>query len=190
MCQILNLRGSSFTKISPALLYQLVYVDIAYSKIESVDFRPCLELVQVVRDEKQVVQVNDGVVVEEIYLPMKAPDGTEDTQKYYKVEMVSFARTGHDCTKFITLRDGTKMEFTHYSNYNSIKLIDCRNLIHCKYLNLGATHSLQSLDITYLKSLLALNIWGTSIKVIDLTELELLDVVICGYIFNTDGTGM
>ena len=112
-----------------------------------------------------------------------APPGTEDTQQYYNVENSSFAWTYYDCANYITLQNGTRIDFTDHPRHDSIELIDWRNLIHCKYLNLGWTCELQALDISFLKSLRALNIWKTRIRTIDLTPLEFLDTVVCGSIY-------
>ena len=85
--------------------------------------RLCTGLRKVIVDESQTVQVNEGVVVcflgkddlmdekvvevvDEIYLPMKAPDGTEDSQQYHGLENVSIDNTYDDCTKSILLKNG------------------------------------------------------------------------------------
>ena len=54
-----------------------------------------------------MVHVNEGVeVVEEVYLPMKTPDDTEDTQMHHGLENVSIGTTYYDCAKDIILKNG------------------------------------------------------------------------------------
>ena len=76
--------------------------------------RSCIGLRKIVVDKSQKVQVNEGVIIcilgkddpmdekvieaaEEIYLPMKAPDGIEDTQQYHGLENVSIGEIGRKC---------------------------------------------------------------------------------------------
>ena len=90
--------------------------------------RSCAGLKKVIVDEWQTVKVNEGVVVcvlgkddpmdekvvevvDEIYLPMKAPDGTEDTQQYHGLENVSIGATDYGCTQNILLKNGQKIVF-------------------------------------------------------------------------------
>ena len=123
-CQFLNLRSSLFKELEIKYLLSLQYIDIALSQIKELDLRSVTGLRKVIVDELQTVQVNDGVVVcvlgkddlldekvveaveEEIYLPLKAPDGTEDTQMYHGLENVSIGETDYDCTQNILLKNG------------------------------------------------------------------------------------
>ena len=43
------------------------------------------------------------------------------------------------------------------------------------------------MDVTFLKNLRVLVILYTSIRTADLTQLEFLELVVCGYIANTGG---
>ena len=42
-----------------------------------------------------------------IALPVSAPNGTEDTQKYYRVENISIGNPGYGCTRNILLKNGS-----------------------------------------------------------------------------------
>ena len=63
MCVYLNLRGSSFSSLTPALLPSLRYVDISFTPISKTDFRACAHLAKLVKDESQQVEVNAESVV-------------------------------------------------------------------------------------------------------------------------------
>ena len=65
-------------------------------------------LQKLVFDKSQNVQTNQGVVREEmVALPAAAPNGTTDTQKYYRVENVSIGATRFGCTGNILLKNGS-----------------------------------------------------------------------------------
>ena len=91
MCVYLNLRGSSFSSLTPALLPSLRYVDISFTPISKTDFRACAHLAKLVKDESQQVEVSDESVVWTLVvreqnlmvnspcIPAVAPPGTHDT---------------------------------------------------------------------------------------------------------------
>ena len=63
-CAFLSIRGSSFDQLDIKYLLSLLYVDIAESLIKDADFCCAVALMKLVRDGKQKVKVNTGVVVE------------------------------------------------------------------------------------------------------------------------------
>ena len=95
MVVYLNLRGSSFSSLTPTLLPSLRYVDISFTPISKMDFRACAHLAKLVKDESQQVEVNDDSVIWTLVvrernlmvnspcIPAVAQLGTHDTSQDY-----------------------------------------------------------------------------------------------------------
>ena len=63
MCSYINLRGASFNSVEPINLPSLVYIDISFSNIIVLDFRGCYHLAKVLKDESQLVEVNNQNII-------------------------------------------------------------------------------------------------------------------------------
>ena len=91
----------------------------------------------------------DTAVREVAYeLPVKAPTIMHDTSNMYKTEKVNY---GHNACGTINLTDGTSVSFSS-SALKNVSRIDERNLVFCKYLDLGNS-TITHLDTAYLTSL-------------------------------------
>ena len=113
-------------------------------------------------------------------LPIKAVGGIFDTQDQYKSISVSYGVEGSSSWGKIVVRDGANVQFTQNRDYNTIRQINIRNFVYCKYLNLQYAINVTELDLLYLENLIVLIIWGSGIRVIDLVSLKKLELVICG----------
>ena len=145
-----------------------MYIDVSFTMIKEINFKGCIHLVKAVKDETQIVLVNDPTIIWLLLIidqnltintpsmPIKAIDGIKDSLEMYKADTVSFG------SNFDVLAPGS-FDVQFASN----KLIDYtsleeRNLIHCKYLNLQSC-SITYLNTCYLKQLKILVLYGAKI---------------------------
>ena len=159
MCQLLNLRNSSFTSVSQDHLFSLVYIDVAFSRIKDANLNGLVNLLFAITDNLQHIQARDVVKVSTYY----------NTLEYLKQEKVSLGTAVKSTLGELSLSFAENIipEYAQFGQYD---------LRFSKYLNLRSS-LFEQFDAEHMTSLLFVDIAFSRIKDAYLDHYETLQKV-------------